>query len=146
MVDNFYRQFDDYVELYNNKFAIPATNIRKKLMDMGKITKADFDDKLDWIYWELWHHEGRRGRHGASMMGPDYAWWHGLYEVAKHFYVNFLPEVERIMGGKAQAEPILNEYVFKDPQHRWYKEGMSKEELQKLEEFYRQRYGGKEVK
>ena len=39
-----------------------------------------------------------------------------------------------------------NEYVFKDPQHRWYKDGMSKEELQKLEQFYRQRYGGKEVK
>ena len=139
-------QFDELVELYNNKFAIPATNIRQKLMDMGKITKADFDDKLDWIYWELWHHEGRRGRHGASMMGPDYAWWHGLYEVAKHFYGYFLPEVEKIMGGKAQAEPILNEYVFKDQQHRWYKDGMSKEELQKLEEFYRQRYGGKEVK
>jgi len=80
------------------------------------------------------------------MMGPDYAWWHGLYEVAKHFYVGFLPEVEKIMGGKDQAAAILNEYVFKDPQHRWYKEGMSKEELQKLEQFYKQRYGGKEVK
>ncbi len=146
MVDNFYTQFDEYVELYNNKFAIPATNIRQKLMDMGKISKADFDDKLDWIYWELWHHEGRRGRHGASMMGPDYAWWHGLYEVAKHFYAYYLPEVEKIMGGKDAAAPILNEYVFKDAQHRWYKDGMSKEELQKLEEFYKQRYGGKEVK
>jgi hypothetical protein len=30
------------------------------MMDLGKISKADFDDKLDWIYWELWHHEGRR--------------------------------------------------------------------------------------
>jgi hypothetical protein len=54
--------------------------------------------------------------------------------------------VEKIMGGKDAAAPILNEYVFKDAQHRWYKDGMSKEELQKLEEFYKQRYGGKEVK
>ena len=53
---------------------------------------------IDWIYWELWHHEGRRARHGASMMGPDYAWWHGMYEVAKHFYSHFLPEVEQILG------------------------------------------------
>lgn len=146
MVDNFYTQFDELVETYNNKFAIPATNIRKKLMEMGKISKADFDDKLDWTYWELWHHEGRRARHGASMMGPDYTWWHGMYEVAKHFYVYFLPEVEKIMGGKEAAAPILNEYVFKDPAHRWYKEGMSKEQLKKLEQFYRQRYGGKEAK
>lgn len=144
-VGNFYSQFDDFVELYNNKFAIPATQIRQKLMDLDRLSKADFDDKLDWIYYELWHHEGRRARHGASMMGPDYAWWHGLYEVAKHFYTHFLPEVERLMGGKDAAAPLLNELLFKDPQHRWYKEGMSKEELQRLEEFYQKRYGGKEV-
>jgi hydroxylamine dehydrogenase len=146
MVDGFYSQFDHLVELYNEKFAIPATNVRKKLMDTGKITKADFDDKLDWIYYELWHHEGRRARHGASMMGPDYAWWHGMYEVAKHFYLNFIPEVERIMGGKEAALPILNEFVFKDPMHRWYKDGMTKEQLQAVEQYYQQRYGGKEVK
>jgi hypothetical protein len=114
-------------------------------MDMGRLTRADFDDKLDWIYYELWHHEGRRGRHGASMMGPDYTWWHGLYEVAKHFYTYFLPEVEKVAGGKEAAAPILNDLLFKDDQHRWYKEGMSKEELQRLEEFYQKRYGGKEA-
>ncbi len=101
-----------------NKFAIPATNVRQKLIETGKLTKADFDEPIDWTYYELWHHEGRRGRHGAAMMGPDYAWWHGLYEVAKHFYEKFIPEVEHIMGGKAQAAPILDELVFKDPFHR----------------------------
>jgi hypothetical protein len=80
------------------------------------------------------------------MMGPDYTWWHGLYEVAKHFYLNFIPEVEKIMGSKEAAAPILNEYVLKNPMHKWYKEGMSKEDLQKLEQFYQQRYGGKEAK
>ena len=73
-------------------------------MDMGKLTKADFDDKLDWIYYELWHHEGRRGRHGAAMMGPDYAWWHGLYEVAK-LYTHFLPEVEKVIGERKRLCP-----------------------------------------
>ena len=144
-VDSFYVQFDEFVELYNTKFAIPATNIRKKLMEMDKLSKANFDDKLDWIYWELWHHEGRRGRHGASMMGPDYTWWHGLYEVAKHFYIYFLPEVEKVMGGKEEAAPLLDELLFKDPRHRWFKEGMSKEELQNMQKFYKKRYGGKEV-
>ena len=145
-VNGFYTQFDDFVELYNTKFAVPAKDIRQKLMDDGKLTKADFDEELDWIYWELWHHEGRRGRHGASMMGPDYTWWHGLYEVAKHFYLHYIPEVEKIMGGKDAAAPLLDEMLFKDPRHRWYKEGMSKEELQKMQQFYQQRYGGKEVK
>ena len=25
---------------------------------------------------EIWHHEGRVARHGASMMAPDYTHWH----------------------------------------------------------------------
>ena len=32
-----------------------------------------FDDKADWLFWYLWHHEGRRMRIGAAMMGADYA-------------------------------------------------------------------------
>jgi hypothetical protein len=50
------------------------------------------------------------------------------------------------MVSKEAAAPILNEYVLKNPMHKWYKEGMSKEDLQKLEQFYQQRYGGKEAK
>jgi hypothetical protein len=145
-VDAFYNQFDNFVELYNNKFAVPAKKVRERLVDTGKITKADFDEKIDWIYYELWHHEGRRARHGASMMGPDYAWWHGLYEVAQHFYMKFIPEVEHIMGGKDKAKPMLDELVFSSPDHQWYVKGMSKEEMQKIEQFYKQRYGGKDVK
>jgi hydroxylamine dehydrogenase len=146
MVNSFYTQFDDLVELYNTKFAIPARNMRAELIKMGKLSKANFDDKLDWTFWELWHHEGRRARHGASMSGPDYAWWHGMYDVAKHFYNKFLPEVEQVLGGKKAAAPFLQKHVFDDPRHRWYKEGMSKEELKKLQQFYKKRYGGKEVK
>jgi hypothetical protein len=38
------------------------------------------------------------------MSGPDYAWWHGIYEVAKHFYTEFLPEVKRVAGPKLYDE------------------------------------------
>ncbi len=145
MVESFYLQFDNFVDLYNTKFAIPARDMRKELIDMGKLSKANFDEELDWVFWELWHHEGRRARHGASMSGPDYAWWHGLYEVAKHFYNHFIPEVEHLLGER-KAAPFLDKHVFSDPRHRWYKDGMSKEELQKLNKFYDQRYGGKEAK
>jgi hydroxylamine dehydrogenase len=146
MVDGHYAQFDELVDIYNTKFAIPATKVRERLMETGKIPKTDFDHNIHWIYYELWHHEGRRARHGASMMGPDYAWWHGMYEVSKHFYEKFLPEVEKVMGGKDAAAPMLNELVFSNPSHKWYKEGMSKDQLQKMDQFYQQRYGGKEAK
>lgn len=139
-VDGFYKQFDKLVNLYDDKFAKPATAIRNELMDRGILTRADFDDKLDWIYYELWHHEGRRGRHGAAMSGPDYAWWHGMYDVAKAFYTEFLPEVKRVAGPEVYGE-LVKKYVEPDVRHEWYLKGMSKEQLEKIKKDYEGRYG-----
>ncbi|HTQ73275.1 MAG TPA: multiheme c-type cytochrome [Burkholderiales bacterium] len=143
-VEGFYRQFDGLVNLYNDKFAKPATAIRDELMKRGKLTPADFDDKLDWIYYELWHHEGRRARHGAAMSGPDYAWWHGIYEVAKNFYTEFLPEVKRVAGPELYDE-LTRKYIGSDVRHEWFLKGMSKEQLEKIRKFYEERYGTSEA-
>ena len=139
-IDGFYQQFDNLVVFYNEKFARPATQIRQALIDSGKITRADFDDKIDWIYYELWHHEGRRARHGAAMSGPDYAWWHGIYEVAKKFYGEFLPEVRQVAGPELYAE-LTKKYLEPDVRHEWYFKGMSKEQLEKIRKYYEERYG-----
>jgi hydroxylamine dehydrogenase len=139
-VDGFYKQFDNLVDLYNEKFALPATAMRQELMDSLKLTRSDFDDKLDWIYYELWHHEGRRTRHGAAMLGPDYAWWHGMYEVAKKFYTEFLPEV-KVTAGPVFYERLVKKYLEKDIRHEWYLKGMSKEQLDRIRKYYDERYG-----
>jgi len=91
--DNFYQQYDGLVTLYNEKFAEPSRQLMTDLKADGMLPGSPFTSKVQWTYFELWHHEGRRARHGASMMGPDYTHWHGTYEVAKHFYTHFLPEV-----------------------------------------------------
>ncbi len=144
-VEGFYKQFDNLVNLYDTKFAKPAMAIRKDLMEKGKISKADFDDKIDWIYWELWHHEGRRARHGAAMSGPDYAWWHGIYDVAKNFYTEFLPEVKSVAGPELYNE-LVKQHLDPDVRHEWYTKGMSKEQLQKIQQYYKERYGGTQPK
>jgi len=51
----------------------------KKLLSKEK----NLDEQLEIDMYELWHHEGRRARFGAAMMAPDYAWWHGFYELKK---------------------------------------------------------------
>ena len=139
-VAGFYKQFDELVLLYNDKFARPATAIMNELYQAKKLTAAPMDEKLEWSYYELWQHEGRRARHGASMSGPDYAWWHGIYDVAKNFYTHFIPEVKQV-AGEPLASQLLDKYVYSQPGHAWVKGGMTKEELQKIQEFYRQRYG-----
>lgn len=132
-VENFYTQYDNLVMHYNEKFARPAKEIMDKLLAAGKISKTPFDDKIEWTYYELWHHEGRRARMGASMMGPDYTQWHGMYEVAKHFYTKFVPEAQELQPGVAKD-------ILASDFHKW-KKGFSKEEIGKQLEFYKERYG-----
>ncbi len=141
-VDNHFRQFDDLVNLYDTKFAAPATNMMKELVARKLLKPVEFDKKLDWTYFELWHHEGRRARHGAAMSGPDYAWWHGMYDVSKNFYTEFLPEVKEVAGPTLYDE-LVKKYLDSDPRHEWYTKGMSKDQLDRIKKYYQERYGEK---
>ena len=138
-VDAFYKQYDQSIDLYNEKFAKPAKKIMEALKGAGKITPDPFDDPIEFVYYEIWHHEGRRARMGASMQGPDYTQWHGFYEVAKHFYSKFIPEAEELAKNSPGAKKVIDEVMAMDA-HRW-KKGMSKEEKDKIKEFYKKRYG-----
>jgi hydroxylamine dehydrogenase len=138
-VNGAYRQFDEVVDLYNGKFAKPGKAIMDELKARKLITPTDFDEEIEWIWWELWHHEGRRARHGASMQGPDYTWWHGIYEVGKHFYQEFIPELKRVAGEEV-AKELLDKHVYSHPGHTWHRDGMSKEALQDIQKFYKERY------
>lgn len=129
-INNFYKQYDDLIVLYNEKFAKPGEAIMNALWNNGLISKKQFDDEIEWTWFYLWHHEGRRARHGASMMAPDYTHWHGMYEVAERFYVHFIPQAEHIIEeakqhGKEQealaAEEVINNIMAR-PEHQWKKE------------------------
>ena len=144
-VDGHYYQFDALVEMYNEKFAKPAGAImdiinRKKLLE----SPASFGNEIEWVYWELWHHEGRRARHGAAMMGPDYTWWHGMYEVAHNFYFKLIPEAREL------NDPEVNAYIdnlMKDPMHKWLSTDTKtlKENIRsgKIQEMYQKFYNMK---
>ena len=59
----FYRQFDAVVRLYDEKFGIPARDIMNLVRKKGLLeSPAAFSNDIEWIYWELWHHEGRTAR------------------------------------------------------------------------------------
>jgi hydroxylamine dehydrogenase len=131
-VNGFYTQYDNVVDLGNTKFFEPARDIVAKLTAAGKLTKTPFDAPIKWTYFELWHHEGRRARMGASMQGPDYVQWHGFYDIAKIFYGNFIPEAERLMPG-------VTAQVMAMPEHQWLK-GLTPEQEKKIREYYENRY------
>ena len=117
-VNGHYYQYDAMVRLYNEKFATPSNEIMNMIRTKGLLENpAAFSNKIEWTFWELWHHEGRRARHGSAMMAPDYTWWHGIYEVAQHFYFKFLPEA------REYNDPDVNKYIDdllnNDPMHTW---------------------------
>jgi hydroxylamine dehydrogenase len=126
-VNAFYRQYDDFVVLYNEKFAKPGQAIMKALEKHELITKTQFDEEIEWTWFYLWHHEGRRARHGASMMAPDYAHWHGMYEVAERFYMGLIPQARELTAhaaesGKAEAAQAVNaliDEILARPEHVW---------------------------
>jgi len=142
--DNFYKQFDLLVNTYNDKFAKPGIKIVKELKKDGIWKGSGFQqDDLGYIWFEIWHHEGRRARHGAAMQAPDYTHWHGMYEVSRHFYNEFLPKVIELAekAGKGEKYKKLIEKLINKPEHIWYKTGGSKEALKAIEEERKSRYG-----
>ena len=131
IVDNFYEQLDSFVELYNEKFAIPAKKLITALKQEKMLDPVKFNEKIEWTYFYLWHHEGRRARHGAAMLAPDYAHWEGMFEVAHRFYQEMVPEVRELVekarasGNKKGADRVeaLLEEILDSEMHRWFKGG-----------------------
>jgi hypothetical protein len=148
-VNSFYKQYDDFVVLFNEKFAKPGRKIMSALRDQGLITATAFDDEIEWTWFYLWHHEGRRARHGASMMAPDYAHWHGMYEVAERFYMELIPQAREIAshaasdGKSAQAAAVVAviDAILNRPEHTWFEHGAA-EQTAKIREAMKERYGG----
>ena len=170
-IDGFYTQYDAQIELYNNKFGLPGLALYNAAVPLLK-KKEKFANHIDYTWFEIWHHEGRRARHGASMMGPDWTQWHGNYEVAKHWYAKYLPELEELIEDnihsedadkKAAAEELkrIYELVINDKfevidvatgekkfstGHLFYSGNMPEEESKRRQEerdAFVNRYGGK---
>jgi len=143
-VGAFYASDDGTVEMWNGKFALPAQKVMDTLRARRKLTPTPFDEDLEWSFYRLWHHEGRRGRMGVSMQGPDYTQWHGFFEVAERFYFDFLPKAKEASGGDAEVAKTIRA-ILDSPEHSW-KKGMSAEDRARIDAFYKQRYGAGEVR
>jgi len=62
------------------------------------------------------------------MMAPDYAHWHGMYEVAERFYMQMIPQAREIAhkadeaGQKAEAKAVTDviDAILNRPEHKWF--------------------------
>ncbi len=84
----------DLVNLQYDEIRREMVRWNKKMTENGTVKRlqADgvfysdpvlngWDEEPEHALYHGWHHEGRRYRHGAEMMGADYTQWHGIWEV-----------------------------------------------------------------
>ncbi len=84
--ESFFTQGDRAVELYNVAYYDVAEAWRAELEKEGLLKENPWADEFQITYYYLWHHEGRRARQGALMGAPDYAHWHGFFELQQDLY------------------------------------------------------------
>jgi hypothetical protein len=64
-----YTKLDAVVKQYNDVYAKPSKATLDELYAAGVLDPTKFfDEELEWEFYELWHHEGRRARMGTAMM------------------------------------------------------------------------------
>ncbi len=69
-------------KLYAEKIMYPW-KVRAKMWTSPVLDGYDQLPEREKYY--AWHHEGRRFRFGAEMMGADFTQWHGIWEVQQDF-------------------------------------------------------------
>ncbi len=78
LVDRVYREAEAVVVKTNERVQ-DAAEVMASLRKDGVLTTAPFTQPIDFVYFDLWHYDGRTSKHGAFMGGADFVQWHGNY-------------------------------------------------------------------
>jgi hydroxylamine dehydrogenase len=101
--DKYFESGDRAVQLYNESYYDPAVAMKADLAERGLLKENPWKDEFQILYYHLWHHEGRRARQGSMMGGPDYAHWHGFFELMQDIYAMEDIYEKRIATGEIEG-------------------------------------------
>jgi len=102
-VDQLYTDADKATERVN-EWVAESDEIMAPLIENNLLTPEPFDEVIDFVYFNLWHHWGRTAKFGVWMQGPDYSQWHGAYEV-----LHDLAELRELAEERMQAAGMQGE-------------------------------------
>ena len=78
LIDRIYQEAEKVVDGTNEKIR-ESKAIVSKLRQDGLLSAVPFEKPIDFVYFDLWHYDGRTSKHGAFMGGADFIQWHGNY-------------------------------------------------------------------
>jgi len=81
-IDRVYTQAEVVVQNTNQKVS-DAKALVDSLRSQGLISGPPFSQSVDFIYFDLWHYDGRTAKHAAFMGGADFVQWHGNYPILR---------------------------------------------------------------
>jgi len=82
----YFESGDKAVKLYNEAYWTPIEAMRVELAEAGLLKENPWNDEFQILHYYIWHHEGRRARQGAMMGAPDWAHWHGFFQLQQKLY------------------------------------------------------------
>jgi len=102
LIDRVYGQAEKVVGVTNHRVKA-AQDLVNALRQDGLLTGPPFSHPIDFIYFDLWHYDGRTSKHGAFMGGADFVQWHGNYPMLqKSVELQFMAADLRRQRGKAK--------------------------------------------
>jgi hydroxylamine dehydrogenase len=81
-----------------NAWVQEANDLVAPLQNQGLINTGNFDEPIDFTYFDLWHYWGRTTKFGVWMQGPDYSQWHGAYPL-----METMANLRQMVSEKLQA-------------------------------------------
>jgi hypothetical protein len=81
-IERVYTQAEQVVTSTNEKVQ-KAQELVASLRKEGVLVSQPFQKPIDFLFFDLWHYDGRTSKHGAFMGGADFVQWHGNYELLK---------------------------------------------------------------
>jgi hypothetical protein len=81
-INRVYTQAEAVVQTTNQKVS-EAKALVDGLRTQGLVSGPPFSQPIDFIYFDLWHYDGRTAKHGAFMGGADFVQWHGNYPILR---------------------------------------------------------------
>lgn len=82
VINRVYEQGDKVVQTTNQRVS-EAKAIVDGLRSEDLISGPAFSQPIDFLYFDLWHYDGRTAKHGAFMGGADFVQWHGNYPMLR---------------------------------------------------------------
>lgn len=96
-VAHLYTTADDATQQVNT-WVKASNDLIAPLQKQNLVNTSDYNEPIDFTYYDLWHFYGRTTKFGAWMQGADYSQWHGAYPLQET-----LATLKDMVNAKLQA-------------------------------------------